>query len=99
MNDIENDNVDVYKMEELYSNGIIGEYVLCDCKDLLCDLLYVFEFFCLNKCCWWCKVIVNGIDVWLCILFFLVYGFFIVVYWIIYLVNMEKSFWFVFFDK
>ena len=33
VNDIENDNADVHKMEELHSNGTIGEHAPRDRKD------------------------------------------------------------------
>ncbi|XP_027059692.1 glycine receptor subunit alpha-4-like, partial [Pocillopora damicornis] len=91
VNDIENDNADVHKMEELHSNGTIGEHAPRDRKDSSRDLSHVFEPSRSNKCRWRCKVTANGIDAWSRILFPLAYGLFIVAYWIIYSANTEKS--------
>lgn len=91
VNDIENDNDDVHKMEELHSNGTIGEHAPRDRKDSSRDLSHVFEPSRPNKCRWRCKVTANGIDAWSRILFPLAYGLFIVAYWIIYSANTEKS--------
>ena len=91
VNDIENDNADVHKMEELNSNGTIGEHVPRDRKDSSRDLSHVFEPSRPNKCRWRCKVTANGIDAWSRILFPLAYGLFIVAYWIIYSANTERS--------